>query len=78
MVTLSVDDQQPITEHIRWLMSRIDPKGTHLTAYSVPQAIEVLQRYHVGVVFLDIEMPGINGIEAARQFLELSARQRFR
>ncbi len=53
-------------------MTKIDPNGIHLTAYSVPQALEVLQRYHVSVVFLDIEMPGINGIEAAECFAELS------
>ena len=67
-----MDDQQLITELMRRLLTKIDPQGTHLTAATVPQALELLRQYCVEIVFLDIEMPGINGIEAARSFKEIT------
>lgn len=54
------------------MLTRIDPQGTHLTAANVTQALEILRQYCVEIVFLDIEMPGINGIEAARRFTEIT------
>lgn len=54
------------------MLTKIDPQGTHLTAATMPEALELLRQYCVEIVFLDIEMPGINGIEAAKNFMEIT------
>lgn len=32
MITLSVDDQQEVTNLMKRMLTKIDPKGTHMTA----------------------------------------------
>jgi len=70
MITLSIDDQQEITELMKMMLTKIDPLGTHLTAVRISQAVELLNHYDVQIVFLDIEMFGINGIEVAGKLKE--------
>ncbi len=64
MITLSVDDQQDITLLMKKMLTRIDPKGTHMTAANMDEALKMLSD-RVQVIFLDIEMKGLKGIEAA-------------
>lgn len=66
MMTLSVDDQSEVTELMRRMLCRIDPEGRHMTASGMEEA-EALLSDEVQIVFLDIEMPGVNGIEAAQR-----------
>ena len=67
MITLSVDDSPSVTVIMTALMNRIDPGGTHLSASSAAEAFEILSAQKADVVFLDVEMPGMNGIEAAQR-----------
>ena len=46
------------------MLKKIDPQGTHIAANTVSEAMALLS-HDVQVVFLDIEMPGINGIQLA-------------
>ena len=64
MVTITVDDQREARELMQFMLSRIDPDGTHLCASSMKEAMEQLTA-DVQIIFLDIEMPGLNGINAA-------------
>lgn len=64
MITLSVDDQRANTALMQMMLTKIDPNGMHMTASSMVEAYSLMNN-EVQVVFLDIEMPGINGIEAA-------------
>ena len=66
MVTLSIDDQEEITDLMQMMLTKIAPNGIHLTADNILQALDLLEIYDVQIVFLDIEMPGINGLESAR------------
>ena len=66
MVTLSIDDQEEITDLMHMMLTKIAPNGIHLTADNILQALELLEAYDVQIVFIDIEMPGINGLESAR------------
>lgn len=64
MITLSVDDQPEVTSLMKKMLEKIDPTGTHMTAANVDEAFELMSD-NVQIVFLDIEMPGLNGIEVA-------------
>ncbi len=65
MITLSVDDQQDITELMKKILTRIDPGGIHLTASNSEQTLRILEEYEVQIIFLDIELSGDNGIMIA-------------
>ena len=64
MLTLSIDDQKTATDLMTFMLKKIDPQGTHIAANTVSEAMALLSN-DVQIVFLDIEMPGINGIQLA-------------
>ena len=64
MLTLSIDDYKAATDHMTYMLKKIDPDGTHLAANTVSEAMSMMS-HDVQIVFLDIEMPGINGIQLA-------------
>lgn len=64
MITLSVDDQQEVTNLMKKMLTKIDPNGTHMTAANMDEAFALLSD-EVQIIFLDIEMPGLSGLEAA-------------
>ena len=64
MITLSVDDSKDVITLMKMMLTRIDPGGKHMIASNMKEAFELMSE-DVDIVFLDIEMPGINGLEAA-------------
>ena len=63
---LVVDDERPALEEIGWLLAR-DPRiGSVRSASSASEALRALQEEDVDVVFSDIRMPGLNGVELAQ------------
>ena len=69
MITLSVDDQKSMTDLMIYMLKKIDPNGTHMSASDMKQALSLLSD-DVQILFLDIEMPGVNGIDAAPMLKE--------
>ena len=72
MVTITVDDYSIQTESVVNLLKVIEPTGVHLSAASGSEALGQLTRIGADVVFLDIEMPGMNGLEAAERIRDIS------
>ncbi|MGH8963166.1 MAG: LytR/AlgR family response regulator transcription factor [Jatrophihabitantaceae bacterium] len=63
---LVVDDEEPAREELAFLL-RDDPRvDTVRTARSAAQALKQLNDESFDVVFCDIKMPGLDGIELAR------------
>jgi DNA-binding LytR/AlgR family response regulator len=63
---LAVDDEPPALDELAYLL-RADPRvATVNTAGDVTEALRVLRDTDVDAVFLDIRMPGLDGMELAR------------
>lgn len=72
MNTITVDDNPKLIASVLALLRKIDPSGRHLSAESGSKALEVIRRSGADVVFLDIEMPDMNGLETAKHIRILS------
>lgn len=64
--TLVVDDEQPVLDELVWLLGRDDRIGTIDTARSGTEALKRLDAGDIDLLFLDIAMPGLTGIDIAR------------
>lgn len=63
---LVVDDERPALDELSFLLRR-DPRiASVLTSDSATDALRVLRENEVDAVFLDISMPGLNGLEMAQ------------
>lgn len=62
---LVVDDEVPARNELAFLLDRDERVGAVATAGDAAEALRVLQDDPVDVVFLDIRMPGLDGMELA-------------
>ncbi|HSV70260.1 MAG TPA: LytTR family DNA-binding domain-containing protein [Methylibium sp.] len=64
---LIADDEPLLREHLAALLQRLWPElRVVATARNGREAIEAADAHAPDIVFLDIHMPGVNGVEAAR------------
>jgi DNA-binding LytR/AlgR family response regulator len=73
---LVVDDEEPALAELVYLLSRDDRIGEILTASNASEALKVLQGAEVDVVFCDVKMPGLDGIDLARVLSRFATRPR--
>ncbi|HEX8495642.1 MAG TPA: response regulator, partial [Actinomycetales bacterium] len=71
---LVVDDEAPALSELAYLLGRDDRIGTVLTAGDATQALRQLEGTDVDVVFCDIKMPGLDGLDLARVLARFSRR----
>ena len=63
---LVIDDERPALDELSWLLSR-DPRVQGvLTCDSATEALRLLQDLEVDAIFLDVQMPGLTGLELAQ------------
>jgi DNA-binding LytR/AlgR family response regulator len=70
---LIVDDEEPARSELRYLLQAFDDVTVAAEAATADEAIEHAAG-GVDVVFLDVEMPGLTGVEAARLILDRQER----
>jgi DNA-binding LytR/AlgR family response regulator len=63
---LVVDDEAPALEELTWLLSRDPRVGSIRKATSGAEALRALDAEPVDVIFSDIRMPGLDGLDLAR------------
>lgn len=68
---LIVDDEPPARDRLQRLVSDLPDWDVGGVCESGDQAIELVEKLHPAVVLLDIRMPGMTGIEAARHMATL-------
>ena len=64
LTVLAVDDEPPALDELAYLLGADARVGAVSRAPDAPSALRLLQSGEVDAVFLDIRMPGLDGIEA--------------
>ena len=63
---LVIDDERPALDEITFLLERDERVETVHATDSPTEALRMLQQLEVDAVFLDVQMPGLTGIELAQ------------
>ena len=71
---LVVDDEAPALGELAWLLEHDPHVGRVRTAASGAEALRALEAEPVDVVFCDIQMPGLDGLDLARVLARFSHR----
>lgn len=74
-IILLVDDEKPILEMGEMVLKRLGYQC--YTAENGYRAVEVLNQKPVDLVILDVQMPGMDGIETLEKLLEIKANLKF-
>jgi two-component system response regulator YesN len=75
---LIVDDEKIVLDSIQYAVSKEIKKGVEMRfAKTGKEAILVAREFHPDIVFMDINMPGINGIEAMKSIAEILSNVQF-
>lgn len=67
---LIVDDESPARKELRYLLKPFAEIQVVGEADNALEALELIDNLEYSIVFLDIDMPGLQGIELARQLQE--------
>ncbi|MDR3644916.1 MAG: response regulator [Clostridia bacterium] len=68
-----VDDELPALEETNYLLGKYSTLEVTGMYQSAEEAMQALSEQKAGAVFLDIDMPGVNGLELAMKIQELYA-----
>ena len=63
---LAVDDEAPALDELVWLLGRHDCVRQIIPAGSGETALRVLHEQRVDAIFMDVQMPGLSGLDLAR------------
>ena len=63
---LVIDDERPALDEVAFLLGRDPRVGGVLTTDSATEALRILHDLEVDAVFLDIQMPGLTGLDLAQ------------
>ena len=74
MTALLVDDEQLAREELGFLLRSFPEIEVVGEAEDGPSALERIEELGPDMVFLDVQMPGLNGLEVVRKMLEREAR----
>lgn len=73
LTVLAIDDELPALEELAYLLGRDERVATVHPAQDAMQAVRMLDKLSVDAVFLDIRMPGLDGLALGRMLSRFAA-----
>ena len=70
---LAVDDEAPALDELVWMLGRHESVGQVVPAGSGEAALRVLHEQQVDAIFMDVQMPGLSGLDLARVLSRFSS-----
>lgn len=70
MHILIADDETPARGELRYILETLIPEASFYEAVNGAQALNLIEREPIDVVFLDIRMPGPDGLEVAATIID--------
>jgi DNA-binding LytR/AlgR family response regulator len=67
---LIADDETPARGELRYILGALAPEATFYEAANGEEALALVEREPIDVVFLDIRMPGLDGLEVAATIVD--------
>ncbi len=67
LTTILIDDESLAREELKWLLNDFPEIEIVATADNGPQGMELIEAIEPDIVFLDVQMPGLDGINVIRQ-----------
>ena len=68
MLTLTIENDITLAEQISDILYKVDPDGRHISESDQNNAVEAAERMNPDIIWLDIDMPGSNGMDIAAEF----------
>ncbi len=65
LIVLAVDDERPALDELDYLLRRCDDVAEVIGAGDATEALRILTDRRIDAIFLDINMPGLSGLELA-------------
>jgi DNA-binding LytR/AlgR family response regulator len=70
MYILIAEDETPVRAELRYLLEQLIPDAVFYEAANGEQALRIVEHENIQVAFLDIRMPGIDGLTVAAILIE--------
>lgn len=67
---LIVDDEVIIAQELKSLLENVQSNWLITMCHNGIEALAIVEKYNIDIVFLDIHMPGINGLQVAKVLAE--------
>ena len=67
---LIADDETPARSELRYILESLTPGAAFYEATNGQETLELVEREPIDVVFLDINMPGLDGLEVAAMIMD--------
>lgn len=72
MTAVIVDDEELAREELKYLLDTAGSVDVLAEGTNGVEAVDLIREYHPDVVFLDVQMPGLDGFAVLRKLLEVS------
>jgi len=71
ITALIVDDEELAREELKYLLDAVDDVEVVAEGKNGVEAVDLIRTHHPDVVFLDVQMPGLDGFAVLKKLLEL-------
>ena len=71
MHILIADDEMPARSELRCILETLLPEATFYEAMNGEEVLALIERQPIDVIFLDIQMPGLDGLKVAATIMDV-------